>query len=138
LPGVIKTNRLAYAWGFKYDSTLSGVPVHADDAVVNVNFWVTSDDANRSPDTGGLIVWDKKPPAEWTYEDYNNTKSVEGIREFLQTQGANGIRIPHRANRVVIFDSDLFHETDDIDFKDDYLSRRVNVTLLYGTCRASR
>ncbi|MBT6959818.1 MAG: hypothetical protein HOA00_01620, partial [Rhodospirillaceae bacterium] len=115
---------MAYAWGFKYDSTLSGVPVHADDAVVNVNFWVTSDDANRSPDTGGLIVWDKKPPAEWTYEDYNNTKSVEGIREFLQTQGANGIRIPHRANRVVIFDSDLFHETDDIDFKDDYLSRR--------------
>jgi hypothetical protein len=40
--------------------------------------------------------------------------------------------VPHRANRAVIFDSDLFHETDDIAFKDGYLNRRINVTLLYG------
>lgn len=138
LPDVIKSHRLAYAWGFKYDSALSGVPVHADDAVVNVNFWMTSDDANRSPNTGGLIIWDKKPPADWKYEEYNTSTGVDAIRAFLQHEGANGIRIPYRANRVVIFDSDLFHETDEIDFKDDYLSRRVNVTLLYGTCRASR
>ncbi len=138
LPDVIKTHRLAYAWGFKYDSALTGVPVHADDAVVNVNFWLTRDEANRSPETGGLIIWDKKPPADWKYEEYNNSTGIDGIREFLNTEGANGIRIPHRANRVVIFDSDLFHETDYIDFKDDYLSRRVNVTLLYGVCRAGR
>lgn len=138
LPGVIKSHRLAYAWGFKYDSALSGVPVHADDAVVNVNFWMTSDDANRSPNTGGLIIWDKKPPAQWNYDAYNNATNTDAIRDFLQQEGAKGIRIPHRANRVVIFDSDLFHETDEIDFKDDYLSRRVNMTLLYGTCRASR
>ena len=62
LPTVIKNHRLAYSWAFKYDSTLKGVPVHADDAVVNVNFWITADEANRSPKTGGLIVWDKKPP----------------------------------------------------------------------------
>lgn len=138
LPGVIKDHRLAYAWGFKYDSALNGVPVHADDAVVNVNFWITCDEANRSPNTGGLIIWDKKPPPDWKYESYNSSTSVDSIRAFLQSEGAQGIRIPHRANRVVVFDSDLFHETDEIDFKEDYLSRRVNVTLLYGTCRASR
>jgi hypothetical protein len=32
----------------------------------------------------------------------------------------------------VIFDSDLFHKTDQIAFKDGYLNRRINVTLLYG------
>lgn len=138
LPKVIKDNRLAYSWGFKYDSALTGVPVHADDAVVNCNFWITSDDANRNPNTGGLVIWDKKPPIDWKYEEYNNSTGVDAIRDFLHREGANGIRIPHRANRLVIFDSDLFHETDDIDFKDDYLSRRVNVTLLYGTCRAGR
>jgi hypothetical protein len=26
----------------------------------------------------------------------------------------------------------LFHETDDITFRDDYVSRRINITLLYG------
>jgi len=26
----------------------------------------------------------------------------------------------------------LFHETDDVRFRDDYLSRRINITLLYG------
>jgi len=132
LPGVIKDNRLAYAWGFKYDSALNGVPVHADDAVVNVNFWITSDDANRSPNTGGLIIWDKKPPPDWKYESYNSSTSVESIRTFLQSEGAQGIRIPHRANRVVVFDSDLFHETDQIAFAPGYENRRINITMLFG------
>jgi hypothetical protein len=40
--------------------------------------------------------------------------------------------VPHRANRALIFDSDLFHETDNIHFKDGYLNRRINITMLYG------
>jgi hypothetical protein len=42
------------------------------------------------------------------------------------------VTIPHRANRAVIFDSDLFHETDRIAFKDGYVNRRINITMLYG------
>jgi hypothetical protein len=42
------------------------------------------------------------------------------------------VKIPYRTNRAVVFNSDLFHESDEIAFKDDYLSRRINVTLLYG------
>jgi hypothetical protein len=42
------------------------------------------------------------------------------------------VTVPYRANRAVIFDSDLFHETDRIAFKDGYLNRRINITLLYG------
>jgi len=37
-----------------------------------------------------------------------------------------------RANRAVIFDSDLFHETDMTDFEKGYENRRINITLLYG------
>jgi hypothetical protein len=40
--------------------------------------------------------------------------------------------IPYRANRAVIFDSDLFHETDTIEFEEGYLNRRINVTMLFG------
>ena len=40
--------------------------------------------------------------------------------------------MPYRSNRAVIFDSDLFHETDKISFQDGYCNRRINITLLYG------
>jgi len=32
----------------------------------------------------------------------------------------------------VIFDSNLFHKTDRIDFREGYENRRINVTMLYG------
>ena len=41
--------------------------------------------------------------------------------------------VPYVANRVVMFNSDLFHETDKLDFEAGYENRRINVTLLYGT-----
>jgi hypothetical protein len=45
--------------------------------------------------------------------------------------------VQHRANRVVIFDSDLFHQTDEIAFKEGYLNRRINITMLYGRREAA-
>ena len=104
--------------------------MHADQAAVNVNFWIAPDDANRNPDNGGLVVWDVKAPQDWNFERYN--ADVPGMRAFLDSHGAKPIVIPHRANRAVIFDSDLFHETDRIEFKDGYQNRRINVTMLYG------
>jgi hypothetical protein len=40
----------------------------------------------------------------------------------LARTGAEPIRVPYRANRAVIFDSDLFHQTDTIRFRDGYLT----------------
>ena len=40
---------LLQAWAFKYDSQLTGIPLHADFAAVNVNFWITPDEANLDP-----------------------------------------------------------------------------------------
>ena len=129
-PSVIGDHGLGLLWGFKYDSRLSGIPMHADQAAVNVNFWITPDEANRNPDSGGLVVWDVKAPQDWNFERYN--ADVPGMRTFLAKEGAKPIAVPHRANRAVIFDSDLFHETDRIEFKDGYQNRRINVTMLYG------
>jgi hypothetical protein len=39
--------------------------------------------------------------------------------------------IPYNENRAVIFNSNLFHETDAIDLKDGY-ENRINVTMLLG------
>ena len=45
------------------------------------------------------------------------------------------IRIPYRQNRAIIFNSDLFHGTEAVCFRPDYLSHRINVTMLYGNRR---
>jgi tetratricopeptide (TPR) repeat protein len=129
-PAIFERHPLRYLWGFKYDSTLSGIDVHADFAAVNVNFWITPDDANLDPESGGLTLWDVAAPPEWDVVKYN--RDAKASREFLERVGARPITIPYRANRAVIFDSDLFHKTDAIRFKEGYLNRRINVTLLYG------
>lgn len=120
------------AWAFKYDSALTGLNIHADAAAVNVNFWITADEANLDPGSGGLAVWDKEAPKEWNFKAYNDGRNRGKILEFLKDHNAKPVTIPYRENRAVIFNSDLFHETDRFRFKDEYESRRVNVTLLYG------
>ncbi len=131
-PKIFQHHQLQQAWAFKHDSALRGLNMHADAAAVNVNFWITPNEANRNPESGGLVVWDKEAPDDWDFAEYNNDKNKHKIQKFLEDSRAKPITIPHRQNRAVIFNSNLFHETDVIDFHDNYESRRVNVTLLYG------
>lgn len=130
LPGIFAHHTLRKVWAFKYDSRLSGIPVHADFAAINVNFWVTPSDANLDPDGGGLIVWDKEAPLDWDFAKYNNDQ--EAMRRFLEQSQARPVNIPHRQNRAVIFNSDLIHETAPLHFRDGYDNRRINITMLYG------
>jgi tetratricopeptide (TPR) repeat protein len=129
-PRIFGTHLLEQAWAFKYDSTMRGINVHADFASVNINFWITPDAACLNPDNGGLIVWDVESPKDWSFQSYNADEAQ--IRRFLSQSGAKAIRIPYRANRCVLFNSTLFHETDRFEFNDAYADRRINVTLLYG------
>jgi len=131
-PRIFKHHRLTQAWAFKHDSARRGLNIHADAAAVNVNFWITTDEANLNPDTGGLVVYDKEAPKQWNFKDYNSDQNKPKILTWLREVGAETVKIPYRANRAVVFNSDLFHETDEISFKDDYVNRRINVTLLYG------
>jgi tetratricopeptide (TPR) repeat protein len=124
---------LRYLWAFKCEGKRKGVNIHADFAAVNVNFWITPDEANLDPGHGGLVVWDIAAPLDWDFDRYNNDEA--SIRGFLAERQAKSITIPYRTNRAVIFDSDLFHETDRIAFKDGYTNRRINITMLYGRRR---
>jgi hypothetical protein len=49
-------------WAYKYDGDMGGIRVHADNADVNFNLWLTPDDANLDPEGGGLIVYRARPP----------------------------------------------------------------------------
>ena len=124
---------LRYHWAFKYDSKLNGIGIHADEAAVNVNFWITPDAANLDPEGGGLVIWDKQAPLDWDFAKFNADENA--AYDFLARSGAKPVKIPYRANRAVIFDSNLFHKTDEIAFAEGYENRRINITMLYGRRR---
>lgn len=131
-PGIFQAHRLMQAWAFKCDSEMKGLNLHADAAAVNVNFWITPDEANLDAEHGGLIVWDREAPKDWNFKEYNSSANEPKVRDFLRESGARAITVPYRQNRAIVFNSDLFHESDVIRFKDRYEDRRINVTLLYG------
>ncbi len=133
-PEIFAGHPLRYHWAFKYDSKLEGIGIHADEAAVNVNFWITPDEANLDPEGGGLVIWDKEAPLEWDFAKFNADESA--AYDFLAQSGAGSVRIPYRTNRAVIFDSNLFHKTDRIDFAEGYENRRINITMLYGRRRS--
>ena len=132
LPKLFGPHILSQFWGFKYDSKLGkGINIHADFAIHNLNFWITPDEYNNNKNSGGLKVYDTPAPDHWTFKDYN--RKVSKIYDFLKDNNANCTNVPYKFNRAVLFNSAYFHETDEIDFKDKYEGRRINMTYLFGS-----
>jgi Tetratricopeptide repeat len=129
-PGILGTHQLRYLWAFKYDSKLSGVGTHADPSLVTFNFWITADEANLEPESGGLTVWDVAAPVDWKTQQYIG--DTPGCQAFIKRVGGKAVTIPYRSNRAIVFSSALFHETDRMHFKEGYTNRRINITMLYG------
>ena len=120
---------LSQAWAFKYDSKRDGIGIHADDARVNVNFWITDDTANKDPESGGMIVWKQMPNINASFKEFNSPDAKEKMESDVKD--VDFIKVPYKSNRVVVFNSKLYHVTDEINFKDNYKDRRVNITFLY-------
>lgn len=131
-PRILGEKALHYLWGFKYGSSSQGIRLHADQAQINLNFWLTPDSANLNSAGGGLQVYDRSAPSDWNFQDYNDQSSQARIQAYLLHSKAQLTQIPHRQNRAVLFHSRLFHRTDPPQFKQGYENRRINVTMLFG------
>ena len=128
---ILGPHHFHYLGAFKYDSALStGTNTHADNSAVNVNFYIAPDEANLDPQSGGMDIWDVTVPSGQDMRLYNGDEAL--TRDFLRRSNARLTRIAHRANRAVIFRSDLFHKTSDCHFQEGYLNKRINVSLLFG------
>jgi hypothetical protein len=118
--------RLSQWWGFAYDAKLPGTDIHADDADLTLNLWITPDSANLDPTTGGIVIWNEKAPNGWSFDDYNS--GGDRVRQFLQDQRAEPTAVPYRGNRAVLFEGHLFHQTDGFTFERGFTNRRRNLT----------
>lgn len=131
LPHIFANHPLRMIWAYTYEQSMVGINPHADFARINVNFWITPDSANLDPETGGLLIYRRPAPESWGFEQYNAAPGDE-IKRFLGDDAHTPIRVPHRQNRAVIFDSRLFHETDRLTFQEGIENRRINITMLFG------
>jgi tetratricopeptide (TPR) repeat protein len=131
MPRIFAGHPLRMIWAYTYEQSMVGINPHADFARINVNFWITPDSANLDPRTGGLLIYRRPAPDTWGFDKYNAAPGRE-IMAFLGDDAADPIRVPHRQNRAVIFDSRLFHETDRLNFREGLENRRINITMLFG------
>ena len=129
-PDILGEHPLCQAWAFKGLQAQAAVDVHADDAAVSVNFWVTPTEANLNPGHGGLVVCRAPPPDDWEIKDYDADR--ERIVTFLEQKAGDSLVVPYRQNRAVLFRSRLFHHSDRPEFASGYENHRINLTLLYG------
>ena len=59
-----------------------------------------------SKESGGLVIWNKLPPSNWSFNDYNSVQSLEN-RENVRSEGIE--RKSFLIKRIdVIFNSKLF------------------------------
>ena len=136
-PKIFKNHPLKQLWAYKYDSRaykndspFTGINAHADFAAINVNFWFTPKAANLNSLSGGLVVYNTEAPLEWDFKTFNSNR--EKILEHLEDNNDGKSIVPYNENRIVIFNSNLIHETDKFEFKEGYENRRINVTMLFG------
>ena len=127
---ILGRHELNEVWAYKYDSEGKGIKIHADTAAVNLNFWITPDDANLNEENGGLVIYSREAPLDWNFEDFNSEKGLPRMMEFLKD--SDEVRVPYRQNRLVMFNSNLFHYSDKFEFKSGYENRRINLTFLFG------
>lgn len=133
LPGLLRETPLVQAWAFKGLTPEASVALHADDAALSLNLWMTPATANRNPATGGLTLCTTAPPAGWTLPGYDTGQRAAA--EFLAANPATTITIPYRENRAVLFRSRYIHGSDRPDFAPGYENHRINLTLLFGAAK---
>jgi len=129
-PEILGAHPLCQAWAFKGLRAQSAVDVHADDAAVSVNLWLTPSQVNLTPERGGLVVCRTPGPQDWQISDYDADR--ERIVTFLEREAGNSLVVPYRENRAVLFRSHLFHHSDRPEFASGYENHRINLTLLFG------
>lgn len=129
LPHSLGGLQLAQLWAYKHAQGGTGTDLHADIGTVSANLWIAPDAASLDDNGGGIEIWPQRMPQDWDFRRANIER--DGIRALLAQAGTTPVVIPHRCNRLVLFEANLFHRTSPGRFASGYANRRVNITFLY-------
>ncbi len=84
------------------------------------------------PEHGGLVVYDHLADATAQQTGAANDGGF-GLASARDWAGRANVTVPYKGNRMVLFDSSLYHRTDKLRFKPGYANRRINLTFLFGS-----
>jgi tetratricopeptide (TPR) repeat protein len=139
LPNLLGNCHLSNMWAYRYDAKGVGVRphTHVGDESVTLNLWLTPDCSNLGDgSSGGMVMYDRKHPPEWDADQYeiNARKDDSDIEQRVGAYlaGAKETVIPYRHNRGVLFESTVFHKTDPFEFRDSFVDRRLNITMIFS------
>ena len=129
LPSVLDKHDCVTTLAFLYIQN-TGLYPHSDLASVSVNTWMTPDEFNLDPETGGMVLFDVKRTEDMMVHEFNAAPyCVDYFKS--KTQGQQVV-IPYRCNRTVLFDSRTFHASDRLRFKNtDSGTTRMNFGLSF-------
>ena len=118
------------ACSFLYTKNKSGVGLHCDPSVINLNIWVSSNESVLNPEKNGLHIYKVIPPKKWTREDWNNNS--EKSLEYVRSKNVEPVKINYKSNRAIFFNGAYFHKTNEVSMKKGFENRRISYTLLFG------
>jgi hypothetical protein len=130
-PSIYGEHYFSTCWSYRYYAQKSGDDLHGDSGRVSVNIWLTPDEANLDPDGGGLLFWNKKVPM-LDVKDNPKEMTLRIMRDIIGAPDAESFKVPYRCNRGTLFNSNIIHKTDRLNFKSGYLNRRMNITFVFG------
>ena len=110
--------------------TESGVDLHCDPSVINLNIWVSSNESVLDPEKNGLNIYKVMPPKEWTRDDWNG--DLEKSIEYVKSKNVEPVKIKYKSNRAIFFNGAYFHKTNEVSMKKGFENRRISYTLLFG------
>lgn len=138
LPDLLGKEVLKNFWSYKYDNRFShsGIKMHADGAKVNMNMWLTPDDAVLDPEAAGITIFDFGVDTAELFELSQSASRRKELHELMIAAGVRDAVIPHKRNRMVMFNSRLIHQSGHphkpMRFKEGYENRRISMTWLFG------
>ena len=78
-------------------------------------------------------MYKKQAPLDSAFNDFNSEKGLKTAKTMIEADGYRNVTVPYRENRIVMFNSNLWHRTDKFKFKPAYKKRRINITMLFGS-----
>jgi hypothetical protein len=107
-----------------------GLIPHADNGTFVVNFWLTPDEYNLDPESGGMVLFDVRRPEMVMSPRFQITPDSD---EYVLSRTRGGrLEVPYRCNRAIIFDATVFHASLPISFASHgAFSKRLNVSMVF-------
>lgn len=129
LPNVLGNLELDTYWAIMNHKNTPG-RIHFDDCDLVVSLWLTPDEYNLNPQSGGLNLYDVHKNSDERWEEMFTCG--DEIKDYVKANLKKEICIPYKWNRAIIFNPRNLHAAGYTDFKNDHvLNYRLNLTLAF-------